>query len=280
MSTDSQDIRRLIQASLGLPPAQAPQPTVPVEGHVCDMPLWAYSDSRIPRLHIDYEDGSFFTLTAPEGMPGPSFPGYLDCLLFYGQRDLFLTDQTELSVYSILKQLGMDPTNGGNYARFRRDMHRAFVMYMRTDRFRNPETGQRSHVDYFHVMRRMKLAKNRQEVSTFYFDDLFLQSLRSGYLKRLDFEFALHLDRQGEPLARFLYGHLAKRMGEKSLYQREVTGFLRDIGLGHVAQMEPKRRNERLKRVVYPALDLLKGEVLRHYELDGKGVLFFIPQDQ
>ena len=46
-------------------------------------------------------------------MPSPSFPGYLDVILFYGQRDLFLQDHTSLSVYSIFKTLGMDPTNGG-----------------------------------------------------------------------------------------------------------------------------------------------------------------------
>jgi len=39
------------------------------------------------------------------------------------------------------------------------------------------------------------------------------------------------------------------------------------------------RRNERLKRIVFPALDLLKGEVIRHYETDDKGNLLFIPKD-
>lgn len=271
-------VKRLIHASLGLPPVEEPKPTVPVEGHVCDMPIWSFSKSRIPRLHIDYDDGSFFTLTAPEGMPGPSFPGYLDCILFYGQRDLFISEHTEISVYRILKTLGLDPSNGVNYARFRQDLHRAFVMYIVTDRFRHPETGKRSHVYYFRAMQNMVLAKSRREVSTFYFDGLFLKSLRSGYLKRLDFDFALHLDRQGEALARFIYGHLLKRLGEKSIYQRSVTGFLNDIGLGHVARMETKRRNERLARTVFPALDLLKGEVIRHYDVDGKGNLFFIPK--
>jgi hypothetical protein len=42
-------------------------------------------------------------------------------------------------------------------------------------------------------LQRMRLAKSRKDTSTFYFDSLFLASLRSGYLKRLDWEFALHL---------------------------------------------------------------------------------------
>jgi hypothetical protein len=277
--TDPATVQRLIRESLGLPSKPESQPTLPQEGHVCDMPMWSYSKSRIPRLHIDYEDGSFFTLTAPEGIPGPSFPGYLDCILFYGQGDLFSQEHKEISVYRILRALDIAPDNGRNYAHFKRDMHRAFVMYIMTDRFRDPQTGQRSHVDYFRVLRRMKVAKNRKEVSTFFFDDLFLKSVRSGYLKRLDFEFALHLDKEGKALARFLYGHLLKRIGEKSLYQRNVSGFLNDIGLGQVAQMGAMRLNERLKRTVFPALDLLKGEVLRHYEMDNKGTLFFVPTD-
>jgi hypothetical protein len=52
----------------------------------------------------------------------------LDCILFYGQRDLFIGEQTELSVYKILKALGLDASHGASYARFRRETHRAFVM--------------------------------------------------------------------------------------------------------------------------------------------------------
>jgi hypothetical protein len=131
-------------------------------------------------------------------------------------------------------------------------MRRAFALFMVTDRFRNPSTGQRSHVRYFRVLQSMELAKSRRDVSTFYFDVLFLESLRSGYLKRLDFDFCLYLDRQGEALARFLYGHLVKRIGEKAMYQRKLTGFLNDIGFSQVT--EPKRITERLKRTVFPAL--------------------------
>jgi hypothetical protein len=278
---NSREINAIARQSLGMLPKPELVPTVPQEGHVCDFPIWSYSKKRstITKMVITYEDRSFFTLTAPEGMPSPSFPGYLDCILFYGQRDLFISEHTTLSVYRTLQTLGLDPTNGFNYAKFHRDLHRAFVMYMTTDRFRNPETGERSHVYYFRVLQNMVLAKNRREVSTFYFDPLFLKSLRSGYLKRLDWGFCLHLDKQGEALARFLYGHLLKRIGQKSLYQRSIQGFLSDIGLGYLLQGEPKRLKERLTRTVFPALDLLKGEALRGYEADDRGNLFFIPID-
>jgi hypothetical protein len=81
------------------------------------------------------------------------------------------------------------------------------------------------------------------------------------------------------PVSHFRYGHLVTRIGEKSIYQRNVVGFLNDVGLGYVGQLEPMRRNERRKRTLFPALDLLKGEVLRHYETDDRGNLFFIPKD-
>jgi hypothetical protein len=272
----SQEAKAITRQSLGLPPLVEIKPTVPVEGHVCDFPLWSFSKQRSSekKLHIDYDDGSFLTIRAPEGMPSPSFPGYLDVILYYGQRDLFLQDHTSLSVYRILQTLGMDPTNGMNYEYFRRDMHRAFYMGIETDRFRNPVTGERSHIDYFRVMRRMKVAKNRHEVSTFYFDDLFAASLRTGYLKRLDWEYCLELDRQGEALARFLYGHLIKRIGGKSLYMRRIPGFLSDIGLGYLTEGQPKRLKETLKRTVYPVLDRLKGIT---YWVDDAGNLVFVP---
>jgi hypothetical protein len=120
----------------------------------------------------------------------------------------------------------------------------------------------------------MKLAKNRHEMSTFYFDDLFIASLRAGYLKRLDWQYCLALDRQGDALGRFLYGHLTKRIGEKSIYMRKLPGFLSDIGLGYLTQGEPKRMKEILKRTIYPALDRLQGMT---YRLDESGTLVFIP---
>jgi hypothetical protein len=121
----------------------------------------------------------------------------------------------------------------------------------------------------------MKLAKHRKGVSRFYFNQIFLESLRSGYLKRLDFDFCLYLDRQTEPLARFLYAHLLKRIGEKSVYTRSVTGFLNDIGLGFIAQLPLMRRNERLKRVILPALDKIKGQAIGHYGIDDTDHIVF-----
>lgn len=275
------EVRRQIRESLGLPSTPEDKPTVPVEGHVCEFPLWSFSKQRSAEthLHIAYDDGSFLTIKAPEGMPGPRFPGYLDVILFYGQRDLFLHDHTSLSVYRIFQTLGMDPTNGMNYARFRRDMERVFHLALITDRFRNPATGQRSHVDYFRVLRSMKLAKNRHEASWFHFDELFIASLRTGYLKRLDWEFCLRLDRQQAALARFLYGHVVKRLGEKSLYPRDLVGFLRDCGLGYIADLQPYRRNAKVRETVFPALDLLKGQAIRGYEVDDRGNIFFFPPD-
>jgi hypothetical protein len=104
-----------------------------------------------------------------------------------------------------------------------------------------------------------------------------VRSLRSGYLRRLDLDFCLYLDRQEEPLARFLYAHVAKRLGEKSVYVRSLTGFLMDIGLGYLAQLPVWRRNERLKRTVFPALDRIKGQACDRYELDDRGNIFFYP---
>ena len=192
---------------------------------------------------------------------------------------MFLKEHTSISVYQIFRTLGMDPGNGGNYAMFRQDMKRTFALYMVTDRFRNPQTRQRSHIEYFRVLRRMSLAKSRRDTSTFYFDDLFLASLRAGYLKRLNFDYCIWLDKQNKALSRFVYGHLLKRLGEKDIYIRNLEGFLRDIGLGHVAALETKRRNETLKRLLYPALDTLVGEAFRCYQTDDRGNIFFIPKD-
>jgi hypothetical protein len=272
----SQEVKTAIRQSLGLPQLEESKLTVPVEGHVCDFPLWSFSKQRSSEqeLHITYDDGSFLSIEAPKGMPSPRFPGYLDVILYYGQRDLFLQDYTSMSVYSILQTLELDPTNGMNYHQFRRDLNRVFSLSLITDRFRNPETRERSHIDYFRVMRRMKLAKDRREVSTFYFDDLFAASLRAGYLKRLDWEYCLELGRQSEALVRFLYGHLTKRIGGKSLYMRRLPGFLSDIGLGYLLRGEPKRITETLKRTVYPALDRVRGIA---YRLDESGTLVFTP---
>ncbi len=67
----AQEIKKQIRASLGLPQKPESHPTVPIEGHICDFPLWSYSRRRssVTRLHIDYDDNSFVTIKAPEGMP-------------------------------------------------------------------------------------------------------------------------------------------------------------------------------------------------------------------
>jgi hypothetical protein len=274
----SEDINKQIRASLGLPPKPEKHPTVPVEGHVCDFPLWSYSKKRssVTQLHIDYEDGSFVTLKSPEGMPSPSWPGYLDVVLFFGQRDLFEQGYIEMSVYRMFQTLGIEPSDGRNYAHFRRDMDCAFYLGIETDRFRHPQTGLRSHVKYFRILRSMDLAKSRRETSTFCFETLFLQSLRAGYLKRLDWDFCLWLDKQTKALTRFFYGHLLKRIGEKSVYVRALQGFLRDCGLAHIADLDVKRRNQGLRETVFPALDLLKGQAIHTYELDDQGNMCFI----
>src|SRR5262245_4188176 len=154
-------------------------------------------------------------------------------------------------------------------------MERNFALMIKTDRFIDPVTRQRTHVTYFRVLNSMKLAKQRKGTSRFYFNEIFLDSLRSGYLKRLDFDFCLYLDRETQPLARFLYAHLLKRIGEKSIYTRRITGFLNDIGMGHVAKAETKRLNETLRRTVLPALDLVKTHAISHYETDGEGNIVF-----
>ncbi len=78
--SSGQEVKKLIRESLGLPPIHESAPTFPVEGHVCDFPIWSYSKKRsvITSLSIAYEDGSYLIIDAPKGMPGPTFPGYLD----------------------------------------------------------------------------------------------------------------------------------------------------------------------------------------------------------
>jgi hypothetical protein len=67
----SSEVSRLIRESLGIPTKPETQPTMPQEGHVCDFPIWSYSKQRstLTTLRISYEDGSFFQLEAPKGMP-------------------------------------------------------------------------------------------------------------------------------------------------------------------------------------------------------------------
>lgn len=268
--TDKREIRRQVRESLELPSKLESSPTLPQEGHVAEFPYWSFSKKRssVTRLHIAYDDGSFMDLKAPLGMPSPSFCGFLDSILFYGQHDLFQRNFVEISIYKIFRTLNMDPTNGRAYAHFHRDMERAFAAFIKTDRFRDPNTGERSHVNYFRILQTMSLAKRRQGISKFFFDHFFLQSLRSGYLKRLDWDFCLYLDKRGEALARFLYGHVSKRIGSKSMYQRNLVGFLNDVGLRYLADLTPRRRREKVKITLFPALDGLEGHVFQHWEHD------------
>jgi hypothetical protein len=39
------EVKRQIRESLGLPPLPEAKPTIPVEGHVCEFPLWAFRPS-------------------------------------------------------------------------------------------------------------------------------------------------------------------------------------------------------------------------------------------
>jgi len=272
-------VRRLIWESLGIAPLPEAHPTVPGEGHVAEWPLWSFSkrQSTVTRLRIDYEDGTYFQLEALRGMPGVLSPGYLDVLWYYGQKDLFEGKCVEMSAYRLLSHLHQGPVHGDQYRGFVRDMKRHFALQIETDRLIDPVTHQRTHTSYFRVLDGMQLARNGKGESRFYFNDIFLHSLRSGYLRRLDLDFCLYLDRREEPLARFLYAHVAKRLGDKSVYVRSLVGFLTDIGLGHVAQLPARRQTERLKRTVFPALDMVKGQACDRYELDDRGNIFFYP---
>lgn len=271
------EVRKQIQESLGMPSLLEAQPTVPQEGHTAEWPLWAFSKkmSTVTRLRIDYEDGTYFQLKAPEGMPGVLSPGYLDVLWYYGQKDLFESNCVEMSAYRLLSHLHQGPVQGKQYQGFVRDMKRHFALYIETDRLIDPVTHVRSHTSYFRVLEGMELAKNGKRDSRFYFNGIFLRSLRSGYLRRLDLDFCLRLDRAGEPLARFLYAHVTKRLGDKSVYVRRLAGFLTDIGLGYLAWLPAKRQTEQLKRTVFPALDMIKGQACDRYEMDDRGNIFF-----
>ena len=277
VSETTLEVRKQIHESLGMAPLPEAQPTVPQEGHTAEWPLWAFSKkmSKATRLRIDYEDGTYFQLDALRGMPGVLSPGYLDTLWYYGQKDLFLGKCVEMSAYRLLSHLHQGPVHGGQYRGFVRDMKRHFALQIETDRLIDPLTHERSYTSYFRVLDGMQLARKGKGESRFYFNDIFLLSFRSGYLRRLDLDFCLYLDREEEPLARFLYAHVAKRLGDKSVYVRSLAGFLTDIGLGHVAQLPARRQTERFKRTVFPALDMIKGQACDRYELDDRGNIFF-----
>jgi hypothetical protein len=123
----------------------------------------------------------------------------------------------------------------------------------------------------------MDIAKSRKTVSRFTFHRVFLASLRAGYLKRLDLDYCLHLDRTNKPLARFVYAHVAKRLGEKPLYMRNVYGFLGDVGLGYWLAYPAKIREHNIRTTLYPTLEAIKGHGFSTWHTDNRGNLVFIP---
>jgi len=255
-----------------------------MEGNACEFPLWSYSKQKsgTKEMRIDYSDGTYVEITTPEGLPGPQFPGYLDVLLANGQEDLFGQNFIEMSIYEILKTLGKDPTHSGNYKVFRRDMAKCSKMTIVTDRIVDPETGGRDFTEYFRIIDRMKIAHRRNQKSRFYFNELFIESVRAGYLKHLDYNFCLELDREGEALARFVYQHVIKRLGHGMYYVRNLDGFLTDIGLGAVTTKVLKYKNEYLKKTFYPALDRIVSAGVFRYELadNDRNIVFYSPKAQ
>jgi hypothetical protein len=267
------EAKNIVRQSLGLPVVNTID-TFPVEAHLCEFPMYSFSKKRcsVTKIDIKYEDESFCTVFAPLGMPSPTFAGYIDVILYYGQRDLFQSDTVEISVYRIFKTLQL-PDSGQLYQRFRKDMRRAFALFIETDRFHSP-TGERAHIEYFRILAHMKIAKRHEGLSQFKFDEVFLSSLRSGYLKRLNWDFCLFLDIQGQPLARHIYGHVLKRRGDKSLYQRNLLGFISDIGLGYWLKYSVRKRNVAIREVLYPALNMIKNHAYTAWEIDQDNLIF------
>ena len=52
------------------------------------------------------------------------------------------------------------------------------------------------------------------------------------------------------------------------MYQRNLIGFLRDVGLGYIAELEPFRRRDKVKKTLYPSLNTLRGHAFEHWEHD------------
>ncbi len=172
--------------------------------------------------------------------------------------------------------------NSGNYQAFRTDMNKCFAMSVVTDRIIDPETGSRDFTEYFRIINRMKIAHCRDKKSKFYFNELFIESVRAGYLKHLDYKFCIQLDREGQALARFIYQHVIKRLGKKMYYVRNLDGFLTDIGLGSVTKKALKHKNWFLKKTFYPALDQITNAGIFRYELTdyAYNIVFYSPKAQ
>ena len=202
--------------------------TFPIEGNVCDIPFWSYSNKRCKEkeLHIKYKDGTYTTIKAPLGFLSPKFPGFLDVMLMHCQRDLFNVNYAQISVYKILQELGLNTEGGYYYKAFTTDMEKAKSMFVKTDRLTVPvktvdkKTGkekttyERDYDSYYSIFDDFHIAKRRTKPSFFCFNSRFLNNLRQNYLKRLDYRFCLELDKNDEALARFLYQHILKRVGK------------------------------------------------------------------
>ena len=108
---------RQIRESLGLSVQEETRPTVPMEAHLCEYPIWAYrkQSTAITSLHIGYEDGSFVEIDAPKGSLVSRHQGTWMCCCTMGNGICF-ESYVEMSAYSILKHLGLDPRVGGNRA--------------------------------------------------------------------------------------------------------------------------------------------------------------------
>ena len=262
-------------------PLPAPQPTVPAEGQLAEWPLWAFRKKQqtVTRWRIAYEDGTYVQLTAPAGLPSVRAPGYLDVLWAYGQQDLWRGPCVAMAVDRVLSQVHQGPVHGKQARGFVRDMQRLFALSLETDRLLDPVTQARRHTASFRVLDGLEWARHGQEESRFYFNAIVLRSLRSGYFRRVDFDFCLFLDRHEEPLARFLYAYLTQRLEEARPYHRSLAGFVTDIGLGSLARLPLKRQTARVTRTVVPALALLKGHAYAHYELDERGTMVFYPRE-
>ena len=157
-----------------------------------------------------------FLAGCSEGMPSPRFL-VLGLHSFHGQKDFFVKEYTSMSVYQIFRTLQDRPGGWVETTGVLSAGYEAGICDVYGDRpLPNPKTGQRSHVRYFRVLQTMDLAKSRRDVSTFYFDSLFLSSLRSGISNVWTLTSACILTGR-RSLARFLYGHVIKRIGEISL---------------------------------------------------------------
>src|SRR4029450_13306322 len=77
------EVRRQIRESLGLSVPGETRPSIPMEAHLCEYPIWVCSkqSTAVTSLHIGYEDGSFVEIDAPKGFPSVSSPGYLNRVL-------------------------------------------------------------------------------------------------------------------------------------------------------------------------------------------------------